>query len=144
MVSFWYSSWTIFEFVLKSDNDKIFSFVVGICGQFLLLFYDDNIRKIINVDNKYFATFLDRVYAVICGYMTICFWRFCWTTYDAFSLTGNSISTVLNILQNSLILMLLHVFKNTVSAPFIIITDQHEMSGCNTYLRRSVSKNLIY
>lgn len=141
LLMFWVSTWNIFDFfLLKSDNNKIISFAVGFCGQFLLLFYESAVRKILNVNNQIMSMFMSRIYILICGIVNVCFWRFIWVSYDGISTTDDN-SIILNIIQNSLLLMVLRVFRNSISVPFVILTDEkrNEIPECATFLRALVS-----
>lgn len=140
LVTNWFSLWIILDALfLSTDNEgKIISFVAGVCGQFTLLFYQDVLAKIFQ-SNGIILVFVSRVLLVISNVVNICFWRALWSVYDSISAVDDN-SIVMNIVQNSVILMALGVYRNVVAAPFVIQSDHDTNPFDNkTFLRRSVS-----
>jgi hypothetical protein len=107
--------------------------------QFLLLFFYDETKKLLNIDNKILSTILHPIYGITCGSVMICFWRTSWIFFDEMAMNDDK-SIILNIVQNSLILMGFKVFVNTISVPFIARFNPNEpMPQSITYLGKSVS-----
>lgn len=141
IVSNWASIWTIFETLNSNDvraEVKIISFVAGVCGQFALLFYQDVLAKIFK-SNGIILVFMSRVLLVISNIVNVCFWREIWISYDSIGDVDDN-SIVMNIIQNSLILMALRGFSNSLAAPFVIITETEiNLFEGKTFLQKSVS-----
>lgn len=142
LVTNWFSLWIIFDalFLNAGITGRIISFVVGVCGQFALLFYQDVLAKIFQ-SNGIILVFVSRVLLVISNVVNICFWRAMWNSYDSILVLDDN-SIVMNIVQNSVILMALGVYRNVVAAPFVILSDHDTNPFDNkTFLKQSVSSN---
>ncbi|XP_070502372.1 uncharacterized protein [Chironomus tepperi] len=135
IVMLWFSCWGIMDHLL-SDSINI-SAIVAFGGQFLLLFFYDEIKKLLAIDNKIISAIVPPIYGVICGIVMICFWRYNWILFDGIVMNDDR-SIILNIVQNSLILMGFKVFVNTISVPFIARFNPNEpIPQSITYLGKS-------
>ncbi|KAG5683253.1 hypothetical protein PVAND_012545 [Polypedilum vanderplanki] len=148
LVLFWFSTWSTFDLLSISDENKIIVFAIGLCGQFFLLYHHDVLRRIFNVENQIAFAFLSRFYVLICGIVNICFWRLVWISYDMIS-TNDDNSIILNIIQNSVILMAFKVFVNSISIPFIIAFDDdndknEKVPEIFSYLKKSKSDGILF
>lgn len=141
MVLLWFTSWNSMDFLLSFDKNNIISILVGFGGQLFIFLYYDKLNKIKDVKAKFLSIFLTSVHSFMCAVITICFWRIYWSFFDKIS-SNDDTSIVLHIIQNSIILMGLKVFVNTLSAPFIrqFSMIQHDsIPQSITYLRKTVS-----
>lgn len=153
LVGNFFSLWNIFDSLLATAaasaggiQEKIISFVAGVCGQFALLFYQDVLAKIFQ-SNGIILVLMSRVLLVISSVVNICFWRAIWNAYDSIcsAPVDDDNSILMNIVQNSVILMALRVYRNAIAAPFVILTDHDNNNNSNlfqskTFLRKSVSR----
>ncbi|CAG9802966.1 unnamed protein product [Chironomus riparius] len=135
IVILWFSCWSIMDYLLTDCHNT--SVLVAFGGQFLLLFFYDETKMLLNMDNKIISTLVPPIYGIICGIVMICFWRFSWIFFDEIVMNDDT-SLVLNIVQNSLILMGFKVFVNTISVPFIARFNPNEpMPQSITYFGKS-------
>lgn len=137
IVILWFSCWNLMDYLLADcSNISVF---VAFGGQFLLLFFYDEIKRLLSIDNKIISVIVPPIYGIICGIVMICFWRYSWIFFDEIAMNDDR-SIIQNIVQNSLILMGLKVFVNTISVPFIARFNPNEpMAQSITYLGKSVS-----
>jgi len=137
MIIIWFSCWDLLDYFLYDCRN--ISVLVAFGGQFLLLFFYDETKKLLSIDNKIISTVIPPIYGIICGSVMICFWRTAWIFFDEMAMNDDQ-SIVLNIVQNSLILMGFKVFVNTISVPFIARFNPNEPTPQSvTYLGKSVS-----
>jgi hypothetical protein len=140
LVTNWYSLWSILDFLLTSNIGRVISFVVGVCGQFVILFYQDLLLAKTSKSNEIILVFMSRVFLLISSIVSIFFWRAIWNEYDSILLPDDDNSIVMNIVQNSVILMLCGVYRNCMASPFVLLDDFESISFDNrTILRKCVS-----
>lgn len=159
LVGNFFSLWKLLDFLflhhLNNDGiqEKIISFVAGICGQFALLFYQDALAKVFFIEsNGIILVFMSRVVILlISNVVNVCFWRTIWISYDSIAAVAVN-SILMNIIQNSVILMALRVYRNLIASPFVVLTDENLnflSGGSRTFLGKNVSvfelkmKNLL-
>jgi hypothetical protein len=143
LVGNWFALWRMFDFLFLNSGieERIISFAVGVCGQLALLYHQNDVLAKISESNGIMFVFMSRVVHLICSVVNICFWRTIWMFYDSMSIDDDN-SILMNIVQNSVILIALRVYRNCVVAPFVVTMD-HDISSTenSTFLRKSVSSN---
>lgn len=143
MILLWYCSWTLMDFVFLFEDIKIFSILTGFGGHFLLLYCYGELINVLSAKIKYLSLLITTIKALFSGLVSIAFWRIVWICYDLISLNEYS-SLVLNILQNSTILMALKVFCNTLAVPFVAVYESTDLMPASiTYFRTTVSSDLL-
>lgn len=144
VVVYWVTTWKLAE-IFISPNDPtlsaVISLLIGFSGQFILMFFQDVIGKLLTFKNRKFINLmLSKLYALVLAQTCINFWRGVWNFVDMTS-SSNVKTMALNIVQNSLIMMISKTFKNSISNPFIVATDETECDySITTYFGRVVSK----
>jgi hypothetical protein len=129
VVIYWQTAWKISDILFTPEEplkSATISFVIGFFGQFVLLYYQDLITRCLKFDNcRCINLVFSKVYALFAAQTCIQFWRGIWMFIDALS-SGNEIVMVVNLVQNSLILILLKTFKNSLSSPFVMLIDKSD------------------
>ena len=129
VIVYWMSTWELYDYYITPDDAKIsaaISLTIGLVGQFLLIFYQNEIAKLLTFEkNKWINMLASKVHTLIYAQTTINLWRGMWKFIDMYS-PEDTTTAVLNIIQNSTILMLTKTFRNSISAPLVIATDEVE------------------
>lgn len=141
VVTFWSTTWKLYDLFIF-PNDPVVSGAVswsfGFCGQMILLFYQDSLKKILVFEKRNFVNILIiKIYALFLGHTFVSFWRGVWSFVDTTSSKGLGV-VILNIVQNIITLMILKTFRNTLVPPFIVLTDQEEQYNMRTLLEKYV------
>lgn len=143
VVTFWSTTFMLYDTFLLPNLPVIsgaISWSFGICGQLVLMFYQDTFKKYLYFEKHQFISILIiKLYALFLAHTFASFWRGVWCFLDAMS--TNDVSAIyLNIFQNVTILMILKSFTNTLTPPFMISTDGHhrDQYSMMTLLRRKV------
>lgn len=129
VIIYWISIWKIFDFYITPGDQKlsaVISFVIGLSGQFVLTFFQDEIAKILKFKKRKFLNLIvSKVYSLFFAATLISLWRGVWKFAD-FTSPDESFTTFFNIAQNSVIMMISKTLKNSISSPFVVATDQIE------------------
>lgn len=144
VIIYWVSIWILFDLFIKPDDPNlsaVISFAIGLVGQLFLMFYQDAIEKLLKFKNhKFINLIVSKCYALVFALTSISLWRGMWMFIDINS-SNDVFATVVNILQNTLILSASRTLKNSIASPFIVTKDQVENNyKIMTYFRRVVSK----
>jgi Fuseless len=142
VVIYWASTWILCDIFITPDypaKSAAFSFVIGFTGQFILVFYQDSIAKVLKFESHKFINLLvSKVYALIAAQTSIHFWRGVWKFVDLSS-PADITALAMNVVQNLLILMLSKTLINSLASPFVVITDQTNADyAITTYFKRVV------
>lgn len=140
VIIYWMSSWELYDYYLTADDAEIsatISLTIGVVGQFLLIFYQDEIAKLLTFEKyKWINMLASKVHTLVYAQTNINLWRGMWKFIDMYS-PEDTTTAVLNIIQNSIILMLSKTFRNTISAPLVVATDEVDKSyKIPTYFKR--------
>lgn len=145
VIIYWTTTWRLTDILITPDDrvkSATISLVIGFTGQFILVFYQDSIAKVLKFENhKVINLVMLKVYAIAVAQTAIQFWRGIWQTVDFLS-AGDTVTMAMNIAQNLLILMLSKVLKNSLASPFVVIKDQIGADYVVTTRCRKVVKNL--
>lgn len=139
VVIYWISVWNLSDIFITPDDpiqSALISFVIGFSGQFVVLYFQDEISKWFKFKNMIFNVIASRSYAMFSAVTCISLWRGLWKFADFIS-TTNTMFTVLNVVQNLTILMVSRTIKNSIAGPFIVSTDQ---SNCDYKVSTFFSK----
>lgn len=143
VVLFWSTAWNIYDLILL-PSEPIFSgtitFSFGFCGQMVLMYYQDSIKKLLTFENLNFVnSLMEKLYGIFMGHTFVCLWHGAWSFVDITS--SDDLGVVIwNIVQNVLTLMFLRAFRNTLVPPFFISSDHEEdQYSMRTLLEKSVS-----
>ncbi|KAJ6644139.1 hypothetical protein Bhyg_09105 [Pseudolycoriella hygida] len=140
VVTFWSTTWKLYDlFIFPNDPviSGVISWLFGFCGQMVLMFYQDSIKKLFYFEKMNFLSILIlKFHALFLGHTFVSFWRGVWSFVDATSSIGLGV-VGLNIIQNIIALMILRTFRNTLVPPFIVLTDKQEQYGMRTPLQKS-------
>lgn len=142
VVMFWSTTWKLYDLYIF-PNDPVISGIVswsfGFGGQMVLMFYQDSIEQRLHFKNrKVLSCVVLKIYALFLGHTFVSFWRGVWSSVDATSSKDLGV-VILNILQNTIALIILRAFRNTLVPPFFILTDHQEQYRMRTLLQKSVS-----
>lgn len=142
VVIYWFTAWKLSDIYLSPENLTIsatISFSIGFIGQFVSMYYQCEFERVGSlVKIKFLQIMITKFYALLFALTSISFWRGMWIFADILS-SNDNFELCLDIVQNSLILMLLKAFKNTLSTPFVTMTD--EVDNCfnvDTYFNKKV------
>lgn len=142
VVIFWSTTWKLYDLFLLPDQPALsgaISWLFGFCGQMVLMFYQDSIKKLLKFGNRNFVnSIILKVYALFLGHAFVSFWRGVWNFVDVTSSKDLGV-VVSDIVQNIIILMILRVFRNSLVPPFIILTDKEDQYNMRTLLQKTVS-----
>lgn len=143
VVTFWSTTWKLYDLFILPNAPVIsgaVSWSFGFCGQMVLMFYQDSMKKLLIFEKRNFVnTLILKIYALFLGHTFVSFWRGVWSFVDATSSKDLGV-VILNIVQNIITLMILKAFRNTLVPPFIILTDEQDQYNMRTLLQKSVSK----
>lgn len=144
VVVYWFTTWTILDtFIFPDDRvtSAVISFAIGLCGQFLVMFYQESLSKYLTFKNrKHVNVVVTKIFALVIALTSINLWRGTWIFADLTS-TDDNFSIALNIVQNTMIMMLSKSFRNCIAALFVVTLDESENNFLMpTYFKRVVSK----
>lgn len=147
VILYWVTTWKICDIYITPDEPKksaLISFAIGFTGQFIFMFYQDAIAKILKFQKyKIVNLIVSKVYALLFAQTCISFWRGIWKFCDMVA-PIETIPTLINLAQNVALLMITKTFKNSYSTPFVLATDQMESDyEIPTFFKRVVNKNLM-
>lgn len=141
VVLFWSTIWSLYDTFIFPNNTTLscaISWTVGFFGQMVLMFYQDSIKQLLVFDKRNFINILIlKLYALFLGHMSVCFWRAIWMFVDGTSPKHLS-AVILNVVQNTITLMILKLFSNTLVPPFNVSTDQLDQYSMRTLLEKCV------
>lgn len=141
VVVFWATSWMLYDLFLFPDDPVIsggISWSFGFCGQFILMYNQEALKKHLILKKwPLFSILILKVYALFLAHTFVSFWRGVWSVVDATSSKQIGV-VIMNILQNSLALMFLKVFRNTLVPPFFVAIDHPEQYSMKTLLEKNV------
>lgn len=143
VVLFWSTAWNIYDLILLPNEPILsgtISFAFGFCGQMVLMYYQDSIKKLLTFEKLNFVNILNvKLYGLFMGHTFVCLWHGAWNFVDVTS--SNDLGVVIwNIVQNVLTLTFLRAFRNTLVPPFFISSDHEEdQYNMRTLLEKSVS-----
>lgn len=144
VVVFWSTTWKLYDLFLLPNAPVLsgtISFSFGFCGQMVLMFYQNSLKKLLNFEKlSVVNNLILKIYALFLGHAFVSLWRGTWSFVDATSSKDVGV-VILNICQNIITLMVLRVFRNTLVPPFIILTDQQDQYNMRTFQQKSVSNN---
>lgn len=142
VVTFWSTTWKLYDLFILPNEPVVsgaVSWLFGLCGQMILMFYQDGIKTLLYFENQNFVnTLILKIYALILAHTFVSFWRGVWSFVDATSSKDLGV-VILNIIQNVITLVNLKAFRNTLVPPFMILTDQSNQYNMRTLLQQSVS-----
>lgn len=144
VVVFWYTSWTILDYYVFPSDRVIsagISFVIGFCGQFLVMFYQKGLEELCSTSEK--RNLLDiivtKVFALVMAVTSVSLWRGTWIFADL-TTPDDNFTIAINITQNTIIMSFSKSFRNSIAALFVVALDQHENNFViPTYFKRVVS-----
>lgn len=145
VIIYWMSTWKLYDFYVTPDEPEIsaaISFIIGFGGQFVIIYYQDELAIILTFENhKWINMIVSKLYTLIYAQTTINLWRGMWKFIDMYS-PEDTATACLNIVQNSIILMLSKTYRNSISTPLIVATDGVENNyKIPTYSKRVVNWN---
>lgn len=148
VVIYWATSWKISDIFILPENplkSATISFAVGFSGQFVLIFYQDLITKSLKFEKRKFVNLIvSKIYALFAAQTNIQLWRGTWNFLDMLS-SGDKVGMSINIVQNSVILILLKVYKNSLASPFVLMMDQSGGDySAGTFLNKKVPRNFSW
>ena len=144
VIVYWVSSWELYNTYLKPDDPLIsatISLSIGVGVQFLLIFYQNAIAKVLVFkNNKWFNSIASKLYTTLFTQVIIHLWRGIWKFIDVYTPTNNA-SLTLNIVQNSMILIASKTLVNLIAPPFLVSTDEDVENNrkLSTYHKREVN-----
>lgn len=147
VVIYWFTTWKLSDIYLSPENSTVsaaISFAIGFIGQFVTIYFQVEFETMVCAIKWHLVRkIISKFYALIFAISSISFWRGMWVFADLLSTTNDNTELILDIVQNSLILMLAKVFKNTISTPFIILTDEEiNCFSVATYFKLKVKYSL--
>lgn len=142
VVIFWFTTWKLSEIYLSPGNSTIsaaISFAIGFIVQFTTTYFQVEFETLASaVKWKIVRKLISKVYALIFAIANISFWRGMWEFADLLS-SDDNLELCFDIVQNCLILMLAKVFRNTISTPFVTLTDEeNNCFSVETYFKLKV------
>lgn len=142
VVIYWFTSWELCDIYISPENLTVsaaISFSIGFIGQFISMYYQAVFESLGNfVKMKFLRILIAKFYSLLFALTSISFWRGAWMFADILSSNSN-FELWTSLIQNSLILMLLKAFRNTLSSPFVTITDDKEnVFSIETHFDRKV------
>lgn len=144
VIIYWTTTWRLSDIFITPDDQvksAAISLVIGFVGQFILVFYQDSIAKLLKFENhKLINLLMLKVYAIFVAQTSIHFWRGIWQIIDFLS-ASDTVTMTMNVVQNLLILMLSKVLKNSLATPFVVIKDQMNADYAVTTRCRRVVNN---
>jgi hypothetical protein len=147
VVIFWRSLWKLCEYFLRDTSNicgASILLLIGLIGQFVLCYYQNCIEKLLHFTKAGAIQFvISRVLILINTIVYLIVWCGLWKFVDLRSNDEDAITTSINIIQNSIILMILKSFKNCLAPPFMLFNDfdTSEFSFV-TFFRRKVRKSV--
>lgn len=143
VVVYWLSTWKLCDSFIRPDNPTIsavISFVIGLCGQLIVMFYQAEIGKLLTFEKlKFVNLMLTKGFALVLALTCILLWRGVWMFLDLISANDN-FSMTCNVVLNLVILMVTKTIRNSSSTPFVVTTDQFDNEyQISTYFKRVVS-----
>lgn len=144
VIVYWVSTWKLCDIFIMPDDpttSAVISLAIGSFGQFFLMFYQGAISELLTFKKRKFVNLMvSKMYALVLAQTCIHYWRGVWAMIDLFSPTDTFV-TVMNVVQNCLILMISKTLRNSISVPFVVTTDQVESDyGVSTYFKRVVNE----
>lgn len=143
VIVYWFTAWKLSDLYITPDNPAIsgaISFAIGISGQLVFSYFHAEFEWITKrVKWHLVRVVITKVYSLMYAVTLICYWRGTWELADQMS-SNHTRQLITDVVQNSLILMLAKVFKNTISIPFVTLTD--DSSNCfstETYFKLKVN-----
>lgn len=142
VVVYWLSAWKLCDSFIRPDNPTIsavISFVIGLCGQFIVMFYQVEIGQLLTFEKRKFVNLmLSKAFALILALTCILLWRGMWMFLDLLSANDN-FSMICSVFLNLVILMVTRTIRNSSSTPFVVTTDQLDNDyQITTYFKRVV------
>lgn len=142
VIIYWMSTWELYDYYISPEDAKIsatISLIIGFIGQFVIIFFQDKIAKLLTFgQRKWINELASRLFSLAFAQTTINLWRGAWKFIDIYS-PEDAISPVVNIVQNSIILMLSKTIRNSISTPFVVTTDKAETNyKIPTFFKRVV------
>lgn len=142
VVVYWLSAWKLCDSFIRPDNPTIsavISFVIGLCGQLIVMFYQAEIGKLLTFEKlKFVNLMLSKGFALVLALTCILLWRGMWMFLDLISANDN-FSMICSVVLNLVILMVTKTIRNASSTPFVVTTDQLDNEyQITTYFKRVV------
>lgn len=143
VITYWFSIWKCFDIFISPEDQKIstvISFVIGFSGQFILIYFQKDVAKVLKFEkHKLLNAIASKIYSVLFAATCISLWRGLWKFAD-FTSPADNYTIIINIIQNSVIMMISKTFKSSVSSPFVVTTDPIENDyKVSTYFKTVVN-----
>jgi Fuseless len=128
VVAFWVTAWKLGDVFITPKRVMLsaaISFAIGFSGQFVLMFCQAPLEKLLKFTGKshwLVNVFVSRSFAFLFALTNIHLWRAAWMFADYIS-TEDTVSVISNVVRNLIIVALSKTLKNSISSPFVVQTD---------------------
>lgn len=126
VVNYWRSTWNLMSYILYPDNSfysALCSLSIGLIGNFVLVICQTKLQCIFHPDkNRLTFLIFSRIYTIVFGIICVNGWRGAWMLLELYAvsqLTPVCIVTIISLLC----LACAKGLRNTLAAPFVVITD---------------------